>query len=369
MPLKHHWKDLRCNDQQWAGLAIQCEHAAESGQEESSKHSAPVIRIESGNNSRLRLVVDVNEDQGQRNEQVLYWASILAAYGGVRLLKPPLDTAAYISPLAAIRSPVVQARKHLARDEKMQSWSRYFADELINSTSSMLYEGLWLLAPSYFVKPEIGKKGPWQFEAPFHPQLSRWRIFDVEQSLKPDAYQYLDWWFSGSSQLVNFICPAVDHGRVKWWRKVCREGQLPPILVWYQNCLDAYVIIDGHCRLQAAILEKSPPDFLILYSAAESARFDNTEQQAQILRSFEYKLKAQKERTEIRPLPINEMNQILIGAFENRNDMRARTHAWAKIKSEKDWLQQVKSHLHSTKHSDLFEKMVSREPDDDEPAT
>ena len=264
MPLQHHWKDLHNNNQQWAGLAIQCAYAADEAVAltASSKNPAPTMRIESGNNSRLRLV------QTADGEQVLYWASILSAYGGVRVLKPTLDATPYLSPVAAIRSHTVQARKHLSRDEKMQSWSRHFADELVNSTSSMVYEGLWLLAPSYYVKPDIGKNDPWRFESPLHPQLNNWRIVDIEQSLQPDVYQYLDWWFSGSSQLVNLICPAADNSRVKWWRKVCREGQLPPILVWYQNCLDDYVIVDGHCRLQAALLEKRPPDFLVLYSDA-----------------------------------------------------------------------------------------------------
>lgn len=39
------------------------------------------------------------------------------------------------------------------------------------------------------------------------------------------------------------------------WRKRARERVLPPLLLWWVAGLAAYVILDGHDRLQAASLE------------------------------------------------------------------------------------------------------------------
>ena len=46
-----------------------------------------------------------------------------------------------------------------------------------------------------------------------------------------------------------------DEGRLKWWRKVARSGQLPPVLTWYVQVLEKHIVLDGHVRLRAALDE------------------------------------------------------------------------------------------------------------------
>ena len=57
---------------------------------------------------------------------------------------------------------------------------------------------------------------------------------------------------------------APDSSRVKAWRKRARERVLPPVLLWWIEGLAAYVILDGHDRLQAASLEGTRCDTVSL---------------------------------------------------------------------------------------------------------
>jgi hypothetical protein len=49
---------------------------------------------------------------------------------------------------------------------------------------------------------------------------------------------------------------STDSGRVKAWRKHARAGSLPPVLLYWISGLAAHVVLDGHDRLLAALLEE-----------------------------------------------------------------------------------------------------------------
>ncbi len=53
-----------------------------------------------------------------------------------------------------------------------------------------------------------------------------------------------------------------DSGRVKWYRKLAREGRLPPVFLYHHVGLISWLIIDGHDRLLAARLEDIAPTFV-----------------------------------------------------------------------------------------------------------
>lgn len=74
---------------------------------------------------------------------------------------------------------------------------------------------------------------------------------------------------------ANFDCRSIaaftlrpmsheSNGRVKWWRKVVRQGLLPPILLYWFSGLDSYIVLDGHDRLLAAALENKQIDAISL---------------------------------------------------------------------------------------------------------
>ncbi len=56
-----------------------------------------------------------------------------------------------------------------------------------------------------------------------------------------------------------------DAGRVKAWRKHARDGTLPPILILHVPALDVHVVLDGHDRLRAALLEGVAPLLVALW--------------------------------------------------------------------------------------------------------
>ncbi|GAA2647275.1 hypothetical protein [Streptomyces lunalinharesii] len=57
---------------------------------------------------------------------------------------------------------------------------------------------------------------------------------------------------------------APDAARVKACRRQFREGVLPPVLLWAVSGLNAFVVLDGHDRLAAALAEGGRPEVLRL---------------------------------------------------------------------------------------------------------
>lgn len=78
---------------------------------------------------------------------------------------------------------------------------------------------------------------------------SRWMIGDEALTQKP--------WFEEESGNLIPLRKASDpeHGRVKWYRKLARSGELPPIIAFRHDGLVSSLVIDGHDRLLAARLE------------------------------------------------------------------------------------------------------------------
>ncbi|WP_223643448.1 hypothetical protein [Corallococcus sp. EGB] len=58
-------------------------------------------------------------------------------------------------------------------------------------------------------------------------------------------------------------------GRVKAWRKHARDGTLPPVLLLYFALVQKWLVVDGHDRLHAALLEGREPPLLGLWSVFE----------------------------------------------------------------------------------------------------
>ncbi|PTL79149.1 hypothetical protein [Vitiosangium sp. GDMCC 1.1324] len=56
-----------------------------------------------------------------------------------------------------------------------------------------------------------------------------------------------------------------DASRVKAWRKHARDGTLPPVLLLYMELPQKWLVLDGHDRLQAALLEGITPPLLGLW--------------------------------------------------------------------------------------------------------
>lgn len=117
-------------------------------------------------------------------------------------------------------------------------WSRRFAADLWQAPArSPLHEGRWHLGP-----------------APPRFSCSVLDPATVHSVVTQAASGEVDWGRPVYPiTLRNMSAP--DDGRVKAWRKLARRGQLPPVLLWWVSGLQAYVVLDGHDRLNAASCE------------------------------------------------------------------------------------------------------------------
>jgi hypothetical protein len=118
-----------------------------------------------------------------------------------------------------------------------------------------------------------------------------------------------------------------------------RDGTLPPVLVQYISGLDMFVVLDGHDRLRAALLEGSTPPLLVLWRVRAHPISPDRERQAAVLREVERKrlLRGEAER----PLDVEAENRLLIAMFDDRDGLSATTPAWPLEGGAARWEQQI----------------------------
>ncbi|MEI2454821.1 hypothetical protein [Lysobacter firmicutimachus] len=340
-----HWKDLETDGGQWFGLALQCRM-------DDGRHRKPPLHLESGDNGRIRLV---QECAGSDESVVRFWATLLSDYEGVYWLRGADEAPAPV-PASTLDSAIVERHAALPQAQRLPGWSRVFAQALAEGPASFLYPGLWVLMA---MRP---KPGTWTFETePLRRAQASWWLEDARDALREDPLFFIDWWH-GRYPLLNLRAPAaVDDGRLKWWRKKAREEALPPVLLWYLSCLNGYVIVDGHLRLQAALLEDRPPSFLVAYSAYEQAVRPDPAAQRAILDSYERHARELALRLpQRRPIGTDSINATLIAAFDDRPLLLPRSYGWATRRPEAQWLDEVRARLAAIGRSEAMDEFAAR---------
>ena len=188
--------------------------------------------------------------------------------------------------------------------------------------------------------------------------LPDWRFYSLEKVLDDDWVQWLDWWGRDNDALIALRRVEDDEGRVKWWRKKAREGELPPVLALRLNCLDACVILDGHCRLRAGLLENGAPEILVLCAYDEQPMPVATAQRERVLQSLAQRVDAPVRRGR-RPLDSEQLNQVLLRLFDDRPWPRVLTRARAVLKEEQ-WCAEVRDWLAARERLDALEPIIRR---------
>ena len=147
---------------------------------------------------------------------------------------------------------------------------------LDESVTSPLFDGPWLCAPiaygaaadakPYPKIPSDGLRSP--------PPLAH----SAERTLSGAMLTYEDW-CAGWGECVNMgrlwplrLPSQADDGRIKAWRKSARAGTLPPAVLLYVSVIGAYLVLDGHDRIHAAVLEDVPPPLIAIWPARELAK-------------------------------------------------------------------------------------------------
>ncbi|WP_244239437.1 hypothetical protein [Corallococcus carmarthensis] len=107
--------------------------------------------------------------------------------------------------------------------------------------------------------------------------------------------------------------PAPENdSRVKAWRKHARDGTLPPVLLTYFTLVERWLVVDGHDRLHAALLEGREPPLLGLWSVIEVPVVEDLS----TLFRREGSLKAAELRLRAKPGDVDAVNRILLRDHE-----------------------------------------------------
>ena len=291
-----YWKDIINDSDEWIGLRIEVIQDAKSN-----------FILESGANCRFKL---------NMNEKPILWGTFGCDYWGVWILNNKEHWQLSEMPIMPINSNVVQSS---IASEYSKFWSKYFTKQLIENNSSSLSSGIWTITTEN--------------------ENTSCRIRDVESVFEKRNPRWIEWDIGRCGSIVALKEePNDDSGRVKWFRKLVREEICPPVLVWYLSCLDGYILIDGHSRLKAFQMESISPRFLILNSIVEKEKKPDIKIQESILKGIE---KRQKHQVKSK-MNIDEVNRLLISAFDTRPYCRPITNAKAKRNYEDSWTEEVK---------------------------
>ncbi|UST99064.1 ParB/Srx family N-terminal domain-containing protein [Pseudomonas siliginis] len=334
------WRDLRDLEDKWVGLSIEVNRP---------KSSKPPLHLQSGNNGRMKLML---------NESPLFWATIATSYYGAWLVRNPRPVQLESPSVPPIVSADVQEHFELPVQERFPRWCRYFINQLMNNQADFLYPGHWVARPLLPAvsryKPVAGPDG-WYFSTPAEASshLPNWyaRGEGILDNVQPHTVHWLDW---DLGHLIGLHTVDPFAGRLKWWRKKAREGSLPPILLWYVGGLCSYVIIDGHYRLQAALDEGVKPDFIVLSSTKAQQVKPCEATQQRVFGS----LMLQNARHP--KFNVHTFNQALINTFDDRPWHWAGTHAWAGIPSDQAWCAEVTSFLTEQGNTDHLQDIIER---------
>lgn len=82
--------------------------------------------------------------------------------------------------------------------------------------------------------------------------------------LADDVEGEIDWYRNDQPILPLHALQSADSPRVRAHRRRLRSGERTPLLLWWVAGLSAFVLLDGHARLAAAIAEDISPPMLIL---------------------------------------------------------------------------------------------------------
>lgn len=232
-------------------------------------------------------------------------------------------------PVPPIQSSDVEESIEHCGFDRDSFWAKFFAKALSQSAMSPLYQGKWSLTN----KNQYIETSPHDLPAE-NPSVENRVGFYQTRPL------YLDWGSAGNYAVMALkSMPDAQNGRVKWWRKKVKEGNCPPVLIWFITCLQAYVVLDGHARLRAFQLERQKPDYMVLKSVNEIESEPDLERAKMVQQSLvERQLPSWK-----KPLSVDDINKILIKVYDNRPFVNHTTKSLAIPDFEPLWLKEVKA--------------------------
>ena len=261
----------------------------------------PTLHFEAAAPYRLRLT---------SGGQPLLWVRIDSYWDQCGLLRGTSSAPWGLPPLSA--AAIREVTHEPGTDRWWEAWTWRLARVLSESSHPLLYAGRWCLRPvraieaqkasRYPVSPMewgggVGLAAPHSLEG-----ISRFETFWTEGWGYEDVHE-------GVVLPLRAASPE-DDGRVKSWRKRARDGTLPPALLLYVDLLAKWLVLDGHDRLQAALLEGVTPPLLGLWPFIERVNPSSAVSQEGALIAAEFNFRAGET-----PERIDRVNRMLLHSF------------------------------------------------------
>lgn len=224
----------------------------------------PPVHLQAAAGGYLRLVGP---------EGPVLWGLVDSGWYGVEIVRATNSAIQALPPIRADEAELSHGDS--GSPEFLGWWTRHFASQLCASSSTPLAHGRrYLFSPTASAAAAI-------------PGMSAEQLVLRAERLDELLEQREDFelrWDNGYDGLLltRQLSDASD-GRVKMWRKRARDGRLPPLVTWWCRGLYTHVLLDGHDRVHAALLEGVKPDVLVLADATAASRDEVEERKRNVV--------------------------------------------------------------------------------------
>jgi hypothetical protein len=242
--------------------------------------------------------------------------------------------------LPSLSAPEVRAVAHTPGTPAWwEAWARRTGRALVEAPATVLHAGRWCLRPLRAIPADAASRHAvstleWSFGQPPAPPQSLDAVLDFTPFWKER------WWQEVPKQKRGAVLPlrapsVEDDGRIKSWRKRARDGTLPPALLLYVDLLAKWLVLDGHDRVHAALLEGVEPPLLGLWPHVETRPVDSRVREEGALLGAEIQLRAG-----VTPEVIDRVNRQLLRSFE-RPERGTVSRAWPVAGGLEAWRTEV----------------------------
>lgn len=220
-----------------------------------------------------------------------------------------------------------------------EAWAWHLGRALVEAPATVLHTGRWCLRPLRAIAAAEASRHAvstmeWAFGQPPAPPHS------LDTVLRFQTAWVENWWEELPEQKRGVLLPLrapsdAEDGRLKSWRKRARDGTLPPVLLLYVDILAKWLVLDGHDRVHAALLEGVEPPLLGLWPYVEARRPESRVREEGALLGAELQLRAGAT-----PEVIDRVNRQLLRSFDwpERGTV---TRAWPLAGGTEAWRAQV----------------------------